>query len=552
MPYLETLHGQRMLRHELDDDVVVLGRSLECGVILEGASISRRHARVTRVGGNYFIQDLESRRGTFLNSSSIKDATRLHEGDTITICDQALVFHLDSGAADTGRSTCDVQLMDDLDSNTVIMSTLDASPGLVLPEANAEAKLRAVVEIARSFHRALKVNDLLPKVLDSLFHIFPQAARGFILVEDEARAELVPRAVKSRSDADETLPMSQTVVNQALEKRQGILSADALSDDQFKHSQSISDLGIRSIMCVPLLSQSDHPLGVVQLHTEHGGQRFTTADLEVLMSVAITTAMALENARLHENQVEQERMQRELQLARDVQRRFLPAGQPIVEAYSFFSHYDAAYSVGGDYYSFIDLPDERLAIAVGDVSGKGMAAAMMMARLSSDVRFSMISSADPAAAMQSVNLSLDEAEIEDKFITLLLMILDKKSHELSITNAGHLYPLLRHADGTIEEVGNDSAGFPLNVSPDPYYRYKVATLYMEPGSVLVAYTDGVTDTRNPAMEWYGAERLVEVIRRAPPGAVGLGEAILEDVASFGDGSPPKDDLTLVLIGRDAE
>ncbi len=181
-----------------------------------------------------------------------------------------------------------------------------------------------------------------------------------------------------------------------------------------------------------------------------------------------------------------------------------------------------------------------------------MPAAMMMARLSSDVRFSIISSGDPAAAMQSINLSLGEAEIDDKFITLLLMILNRKTHELSVANAGHLYPLLRRVDGTIDEVGTDTAGFPLNVSPDPHYRYKVASLSMEPGSVLVAYTDGVTDTRKQDGEWYGIERLLEVIRRAPPDARGLGEAVLEDVSSFGEGSPPKDDLTLVLVGRDAQ
>ena len=550
MPYLESLHGQRTQHHELDDDTIVIGRSLECRVILEGASISRKHAQITRVGTNFFVQDLESRRGTSLNGRPVKDATKLHEGDTITICDHSLVFH-SKAPGEATQSSCDVQVMGDLETNTVIMSTLDASPGLVQPEANAEAKLRAVVEIARSFHRTLKVNDLLPKVLDSLFHIFPQAARGFILVEDEAKGELVPRAVKSRTESDEALAMSQTVINEALEKRQGILSADALSDDQFKHSQSISDLGIRSIMCVPLLSQGDRPIGVVQLHTEHGGRRFTASDLDVLVSVAITTAMALENASLHENQVAQERMQRELQLARDVQRRFLPASQPVVDSYSFFSHYDAAYSVGGDYYGFIDLPDEHLAISLGDVSGKGMAAAMMMARLSSDVRFSMISSTDPAEAMQSINLSLGEAEIEDKFITLLLMVLDRESHELSIANAGHLYPLLRRVDGSVEEIGADSAGFPLNVSPDPYYRYKVATLSMEPGSILVAYTDGVTETRNDAGDLYGLERLLEIVREAPPDTSAIGEAILEDVSRFGEESPQKDDLTLVLVGRDA-
>ncbi len=111
---------------------------------------------------------------------------------------------------------------------------------------------------------------------------------------------------------------------------------------------------------------------------------------------------------------------------------------------------------------------------------------------------------------------------------------------------------LGYSEVHIDEVGNDTAGFPLNVSPDPHYRYEVASVSMEPGSVLVAYTDGITDTRNQDGEWYGVERLLEVIRRAPPDAGGLGEAILEDVSSFGEGSPPKDDLTLVLVGRDVQ
>src|SRR5262249_55371794 len=157
------------------------------------------------------------------------------------------------------------------------------------------------------------------------------------------------------------------------------LLADASSDAQFNMSQSISDFRIRSIMCVPLMSQAAKPMGIIQVYTEDRRHQFTQEDLDLLVSVASTAAIATENARLHEEILAKARIERELQFAAEVQRGFLPADWPEVPGYGFYAFYDAAYSVGGDYYGFIELPENRLAISLGDVSGKGMPAAMLMA-----------------------------------------------------------------------------------------------------------------------------------------------------------------------------
>lgn len=547
MAYLEMIQARRARRHELQNATTVIGRSRSCDLVLNGPFVSRQHAQVVCESDTYRLQDLGSRRGTLVNGRPLTEPVVLEENDAVTICDHLLVFHRGVDNA-LGDRMWKLSVSEESPS-AVVMSTLDMGGDTAVPAVCPEAKLRAVLEITRRLHKTLRVDELLPKVLDTLFKIFPQAAGGFILLNDADTGRLVPKAVKNFGPRDKGVRISRTIIDQALEKRQGVLLADAQSDDDYKHSESISNLGLRSILCVPLLSQSEEPLGILQLHNEQGGRPFASDDLEVLVSVGATTAMALENADFHERQMTQERMMRELQLARDVQGRFLPAANPVLEGYTFYSHYSAAYTVGGDFFAFVELPGERLAMAVGDVSGKGMPAAMLMARVTSDVRFALISSPDPAAALRAVNLSLGEAGIEEKFVTLVLMVLDKQQHVLSIANAGHVPPLLRHENGDVEEIGIGIAGFPLNVETDHGYRYNMATLAIDPGKSVLAYTDGVTDAQNKEGERYGDDRLRTVFCRNFADAQSYGETIIEDVWHFAADSPQVDDITLVCFQR---
>jgi len=512
MAYLQLLKGGKPGRIDLTADRLLMGRSPECGLVLDTGAVSRQHAELVREDQAFILNDLQSRNGTYVNGNRITAPTPLTDNARIKICEYLFTFHSDI-AKPPSAPAIDLVVTDGKADTATIMSTLDASTsnGLsgIIVEVRPEAKLRAMLEISRNLGSVLRVDEVLPKILDSLFKIFSQADRGFILLNDDNAKRLIPKAVKNRREqGDDSLRISRTIVKQVMENGQAILLADASSDQQFNMSQSISDFRIRSIMCVPLVSQATNkPFGIIQIYTEDRRHQFTQEDLDLLVSVASTAAIALENARMHEDLLTKARIERELQFAAEVQRGFLPADWPALPGYGFYAFYEAAYSVGGDYYGFVELPEKRLAISLGDVSGKGMPAAMLMARLSSDIRFAAITEPNPGAAVQLVNRSLSEAGLNDKFVTLLYMVLDSHKHSLSLVNAGHMSVMIRKRSGEIEEIGDEKAGLPLNVAPDPDYEYQTITYPFEPGTTALVYTDGVSEAMNPANELFGFDRL---------------------------------------------
>ena len=287
-------------------------------------------------------------------------------------------------------------------------------------EVKPEAKLRAVLEISRYLSTALDLKDVLPKILECLFAVFPQADRGFILLQDPNTGQFAPRAVRKRREPDADTPaVSRNILNQVTSTGQAVLSADAGSDARFDPNQSIRRLHIQSIMCAPMLSSSGAVLGVIQLDTEDVRTPFREEDLEVLASATTQAAHAVELARLH-----QER--RDLEAATQIQKSFLPAVRPRLPQLRFFDYYSSARQIGGDYYDYIPLPGDRLAVALGDVSGKGVAAALLMARLSAAARFSLAAEPErrrPCAA----STPLTQGGGDDRFVTFMAAILDLKT-----------------------------------------------------------------------------------------------------------------------------
>src|SRR5476651_565468 len=191
-----------------------------------------------------------------------------------------------------------------------------------------------------------------------------------------------------------------------------------------------------------------------------------------------------------------ERLQLDLELARGVQRGFLPLRFPEVPGYQFFAHYEPAYEVGGDYYDFIPLPRQRVAILLGDVAGKGVVAALLMAKLSADARVCMLTEPDLAVGVTKLNVLISQSGIADRFVTLVLAILDPASHIVTLVNAGHPSPLLYHgATRTVgEATNNDAAGLPLGVLDG--FEYTSCQVGLEPGDSILAFTDGVTEAMN--------------------------------------------------------
>ncbi len=556
MAYLEYLTYPEGVCIDLDRERVGIGRSDRNELVLKDESVSREHARIVRRGDAFTIEDCQSRHGTLVNRKSIREPTTLRHGDRITICDTILRFDAgllsgrDPGAetrlphAEPARASAQPG-----QESLVVTTRAVVEPELARGE-EAALRLRAVLEIIRCLQTTVQVKELLPKILESLFRIFPQAHEGTFLLPSEGDGPLEPRYTRSRSGKPGEVKVSQTIIQQALDRKQAILSADALSDQDFMSSQSVSNLGIRSFLCAPLLAQNGKPLGILHLHAEKGGRPFADDDLAVLVSVASTTSLALQNLRLHEDLMARERLQREVELSQDIQRRFLPAGLPEVTGYRFHSFYKSARTVGGDYYGFSELPGGQLAISVGDVSGKGVPAALLMARISSDIRYSLLLTHDPAAALASVHRSLVSTAIEEKFVTLLLMVLDPAQHRLTVASAGHPAPLIRRPDGTVDIMAA-AAGLPLNVSPDPGYAYSSTSLALPEGSTVFCYTDGLFEARDPAGEFFGLERLREAAAALPGGVEAAGSGLLEAVRKFMGPRAQHDDITLVVLGREA-
>jgi len=546
---LNVLKGDQAGRSFTLKDKSVLGRHPECDIVLEASAVSRKHAQITKTEDGWIVEDLGSRNGTVVNGETITGATSVGPNDRIKICEVLMVFAEEEKAPDTRAMT--VMLTDTTqDTTPTIMSTVDVSTtASVVDTGRTDVKLRAIYEIGQALGTTLQTDELLPKILDNLFKMFPQADRGFILMQEGKGNRLVPKAIKHRrGDDDESITISRTIVREAMDKKCAVLSADAASDQRFNMAQSIADFRIRSMMCVPLLAQQRDALGIIHLDTQDQRGKFTQQDLDLLSSVAAQASIAVENATLHERLLAQARLEREMDFARQVQQGFLPSEQPQVPGYEFYAHYDSCYSVGGDYYDFLALPENRLAVALGDVSGKGVAAALMMARLSSDVRFSALTSADAADAVTKINESLCAAGVEDRFVTFVLAFLDTESHEMTLANAGHMPPMLfRSAKGEVEAIGEDETGLPLALEADVPYELIHAAL--EPGDSLVIFTDGISEAMSPAEELYGLERLADLIKATPGSALALGKTILEDVRRHAAGRAQNDDITLVCFGR---
>lgn len=538
----------------LDADKVVLGRNADCGVIINLPSVSREHAMIRRIAGKHYIEDLKSRNGTRVNNQDINARVQLKNNDRIKICDSEFLF-VDMPPLPMNLAGEAPEPEEGEESSSTVEATISHSSKQILETQPAE-KLAFLLSITAELTQTLNLDDLLPKIADNLFQVFKQADRCFIIFGEEGSERLQPRVVKTRRAGEEgNARFSRSIVRRGLEKAEALLSEDASADKRFDLSQSIADCRIRSVMAAPLVMRSTgKAFGVIQLDTQGigGPRKFTQDDLKLLMAVAGQAAIALENARLHESLVARAGLERDLRLAHQVQMSFLPKKPPQVAGYEFYAHYEPAQEVGGDYYDFIPLPEGRLAAMLGDVAGKGVPAALLMAKVSSDARFTMLTEKAPSQAVYRLNELMQEAGMLDRFVTLAAGVLDPAAHQVTFVNAGHLPPLIyRKATGTIEEATTlEVAGFPLGVADG--FPYDSVTVELQPGDVVTIFSDGVTEAKNKAGEEFQTNnRIPATILAGPTTAKAIGERLIAALKQHALGCKPHDDITVVCFGRTA-
>jgi serine phosphatase RsbU (regulator of sigma subunit)/pSer/pThr/pTyr-binding forkhead associated (FHA) protein len=531
---------------EGERDIFILGRNPDCFLHIPVTSVSREHAQIVRSQGKFYVEDRQSRNGTFVNNQQIAGRTLLKHNDKIRICDFVCAF-IDKDS--TKNIEPEPEEPSD-DSTSTVEAALPRSHMLL--ETQPAEKLRGLLEISANLSKTLELDALLPKIADSMFQLFRQADRCFIIQADES-GKLIPKVIKTRRPGDEAdARFSRSIVRRCLQEAQAFLSDDASRDDRFQMAQSVVDFRIRSVMIVPLCGADGTAFGVIQLDTQDRSKKFNDDDLKLLFGVANQAAVALENAKLHATALIREKIKRDMELARQVQLSFLPSRVPEVPSYEFWAHYESALEVGGDYYGYIPLPNGSLALAMGDVAGKGVPAALLMAKLSSDTRFSVLTEPDPGQAVTKLNDLLCEFTSRmDRFVTFALAVLDPVGHAVTLVNAGHLSPLLyRPADGSLSDaMPNEIAGIPLGISDGfAFDSFKVS---LRAGDSLVLFTDGVSESMSQANVPFGLNGIQTALKGA--GAVsakGLGERLIRAVHQHAAGRPaPHDDVTLLCFGR---
>jgi len=302
-------------------------------------------------------------------------------------------------------------------------------------------------------------------------------------------------------------------------------------------------------MAVPIMDYDQaEVLGVIQVDARSRGQKFTHEDLDLLVSLAYQVAVCYQNARLHEIAISEKIMEREMNIANTVQRGLLPQSPPVISNYEFFDFYRPAKYLGGDYYDYIVLADGRLVFALGDVSGKGVAASLLMAKLSAEVRGGLIIEPTIADAMQRLNRIFCEPRWDNRFVTFFFGILDPVTHEICFHNAGHIPPILLSPDGKTEMLGESCIGLPLGVMDDT--EYPEIRFTIQCGQKLIILSDGITDAMNAQGDYFSLNGVLKFISGSTAGsAEEFGERLVSAVHSFSGRTPQTDDQSLLIVGR---
>lgn len=556
----------------LDKPQIVLGRLPDCDVRVNSNMVSRRHAELCVDGDHITIRDLGSGNGTFVNGNRLGEETvSLGGGDRVKLgpvlirvegegppadprCEGTNVVNQAKPAAAAPAvapaplapvPTVAIDEADDADQMIRGASTI--SNGLGILEKNPAEKLRGVLEITKALSNSFDSEVILPRILDSLFEIFPAADRGFIFMKEPVKGEIVQRAAKFRQEDDDSFRMSRTIRNKVLEDREAVLSADASADSRFSGAESLMGMQIRSMMCVPMLDRDNAAVGLINIDTTNQLQSFTEDDLELMIAVAGQASMMYQSALLLTSYIAKQKQDSEMAIAEDVQHALLPESLPETDGYDMFASYDSAQAVGGDYYDSFIMADGRVCIAFGDVAGKGVPASLVMSRLSSVVRSTMQHLSDVAEAMGAINDHMCARAVEGRFVTFFLGILDPATGLLSYANAGHMPLMVRHQDGSVEEFGEEEIGVPIGVMGG--FPYDPCEYTFQSGDAVVLYTDGVSEAMNHDGDLYTIEHLRDFVSKTSGTAKEMGVAIREDVRRHANGREQNDDVTMMVVSR---
>ena len=403
--------------------------------------------------------------------------------------------------------------------------------------------LRTLVEASKLINSSIEPDALFASIL-SVARQQLGVERGTLYFVDEASGEIWSKVAGEIGDVIR-LPIGRGIAGSVAASGELVLLHDAYADERFDPSYDFST-GYRtqSMLCAPIKNRSGRIVGVLQLLNKIGGP-FGHVDLDFLDAISDHMAIAMDNATLHLALVEKQRMERELQLGREIQRDLLPTTPEDLNGVAIAAMSIPCYEVGGDYYDFLPLPGGELGIVIGDVSGKGVGAALIMSSLQAALRVAAPIEDDMAMLLSRLNTFVFDATRGRKYVTFFYGRYMPSTGLLRYVNAGHNPPFVV-VDGRVEVLG--STGKPVGILPGS--RYDTASITLPPGATLTLYTDGLHEATNGDDEEFGNERLTALVRESSDGDVAsMPGRVLAAVTAFEAGAPPTDDKTIVVLRR---
>jgi phosphoserine phosphatase RsbU/P len=506
----------------------------------DDAGLSRQHFAFEFQDDQWTVQDLGSKNGTYVNNIPLKARLILKPGDRITAGHLVVVYSpkedpsaglvvFDGGAESSPSTSTVVTSLEGALSNQTIAYERAGRKG--------SAPMQALIRAGQAFAEARTLNELFPVVLDLAIEAV-NAQRGVLLF-------LEGDTLMAKAHKGEGFRISTTVRDRVLTEHKSILVRDAQLDDAFKGRMSIVEQKVHTMMAVPLQTK-DRIIGLIYLDSPFILREFTRDDLDLLTIMANQAAFRIVSALLSEAEEAEKLIRRDLSQAAEIQKGMLPAEAPVVPNADLAGYNAACRTVGGDYYDFYPYPDGRVGLALGDVSGKGMPASLMMMGLQARVQVLAEEPSDLGAFMMRLNKATCVKCPSNRFITFFFCVLDTMTGELRFANAGHNPPILVRASGEIKmlEGGGPVLGI-LSIAP-----YKEDRERLEPGDMLVLYSDGVTEATNLEYEEFDEERFCEVLKqnRTEPAAK-IVEAVTKALAEFTGTAPQADDITLLVAKR---
>lgn len=407
-------------------------------------------------------------------------------------------------------------------------------------------ELSILNEIATAINTTMELNQLIELIVHKCIKLLKVEQSTVMLLEESNIEKPFHTMIRRADRSSQILPyrLNTQLTGWMLKHQKPLLINDFVNDKKFQ-SVNEESFPIRSLLSVPLISKG-HMIGLLTVFNKKSQNDFSREDQRLLTIIAAQSAQVIENARLYEEEIHLQQIEKEMAMACDIQINLLPKESPTFSGYDIAGKSIPAKVVGGDYFDFIPINENRLAICLGDVSGKGLPAALLMANLQATIRGQTLINPLPKKCLHTSNMLLHERTDPQKFATLFYGVLDNRKNQFCYSNAGHNRPFLFGHNK--DAVTLDKAGIMLSFMKD--YAFEEGKISFDTSDFLIIYSDGITEAMNSNSDEFGEERLISFVDKfKKKSSQELIDLIIQEVKNFTGEYLQMDDMTLVVIKR---